>query len=528
MIKLDKYIQKYIKILTKEGELKELMFNKQQNILYDIIKNDYKIGKPSRLIILKGRQFGVSTFVDSFIVSKLMTRFNSNGLIVAHDSNSTNSLYKICKTGYKNLPSELKPMVKYDNFNQLVFDNPDKESNKKGLNSSLKVATAGADDIGRGMTIHYLHLSEFAFWRKQKEQYTGLMQTVPGYPNTLVVIESTANGFDEFKKIWDRAIKGENDFTAVFFSWLDFNEYKKEYDGFKLTKEEEDFMNTHKCSLEQISWRRYAIETLAGGDIDKFNQEYPTTPEDAFISSGRPYFDTVLVSKFINNCKTGIKGYVSNNKFIKDKSSDITFYKFVEEGKPYVLGADTAGEGSDYNVAYIIDNITSEIVCKYRTLDDESIFTQGLNELGRYYNTALISIEVNFSTYPIKTLDEVYRYPKLYVRERVDTYTYSILKSFGFRTDKRSRPLILGVLRDEINLNIYNLLDRDLLDEIMTFHKDEKGKPVALEGYHDDCIMAAAITYYCRDQQTRNIKIKEEVNDNQSSSTYDSFLNYGG
>ena len=108
MIKLDKYIQKYIKILTKEGELKELMFNKQQNILYDIIKNDYKIGKPSRLIILKGRQFGVSTFVDSFIVSKLMTRFNSNGLIVAHDSNSTNSLYKICKTGYKNLPSELK------------------------------------------------------------------------------------------------------------------------------------------------------------------------------------------------------------------------------------------------------------------------------------------------------------------------------------------------------------------------------------------------------------------------------------
>lgn len=528
-IKLNEYIQRFNKISTKEGKLVDFKFNKQQKAIYDVIRKDYENGKPCRLIILKGRQFGVSTFTDCFIVSRLMTRFNTNGLIVAHNTDSTANLYGTCKKVFRNLPSELKPMIKYDSQNQLVFDNPDSSSKEIGLNSTLKVATAGASDIGRSLTIQYLHMSEFAFWDKQESQYLGLMQTVPYDVNSLVCIESTAKGYDMFKQIWDKAVNGENDFTPLFFSWLDFDEYKRKYDGFKLTKEEIEFKKKYKCTLEQLSWRRYAIDTLAGGDIDKFNQEYPTTPEHAFISSGKPYFDTTLISKYLSECKVGYYGYISNNKIVKDFSSDIYFYKEVEEGKPYVIGADTAGEGSDYNVAYVIDNSTSEIVCRYRTLDDESIFTEELSKIGRYYNTALISIEINFSTYPVKTLDEVYSYPNLYVRERLDTYTNSYIKSFGFRTDRRSRPLILSILKDELNSDINNLLDKDLLDEMMVFHKDDKGKPVALEGYHDDCIMAAAITYFSRDQQTRMIENKKSIEkESYQLNSFDSFLNYGG
>lgn len=526
LMRLDEYIQTYNKITDKKGNLIKFKFNKQQQAIYDVIRKDKENGKPSRIIILKGRQFGVSTFTDCFLVSRIMTRFNTNAMIVAHDSQSTANLYGICKRAYQNLPQELKPMTKYDSMNQLVFDNPD-STGPKGLNSSLRVATAGAEDIGRSLTIHYLHMSEFAFWKKQAEQYLGLIQTVPYDVNTLVVIESTANGYDEFKKIWDKAVAGENDFTPLFFSWLDFEEYQMPYTWFKLTQEEKEFMTTHKCTLEQITWRRYAIETLAGGDIDKFNQEYPTTPQDAFISSGRPYFDTQLISKHLNKCMKGKKGYILNGKIIEDNSSDITFYQEVQEGVPYVLGGDTAGDGSDYNVAWVINNITDEIVCKYRTLDDESIFTETINELGRYYNNALVGLEVNFSTYPTKTLDEKYHYPNLYVRERFDTYQEKYVKAFGFNTTRRTRPLILANLKDYVNNDITKLADEDLLNEMRVFHKDEKGKPQALDGYHDDCIMALAITYWIRDQQTRIKQEPIEIEERPSYS-YDSFLSYGG
>ncbi|NLC96198.1 MAG: hypothetical protein GX675_01310 [Erysipelotrichaceae bacterium] len=523
MIKLDTYMQKYNKINTKEKGLQPFLFNKQQKELYRLIKNDYNNNKPCRLIVLKGRQFGVSTFTDCYIASRVMTKKDVNGFIVAHNSLSTNNLYDICKTVYNNLPEALKPMKKYDNDYRLVFDNPNKESTQSGLNSSIKAMTAGSDDIGRSLTINYLHMSEFAFWKNQKDQYLGLIQTVPYVKNSLVVIESTANGYDEFKLMWDKAVAKENDFTPVFFSWLDFEEYQKEYDGFTLTKEEIELKRKTNCTLEQISWRRYAIETLANGDVDKFNQEYPTTPEDAFISSGRPYFNTNLINEYISKCWTGIKGYISGNQIMQDASSDITFYDKVEKGVPYVIGADTAGEGSDNATAYVINNITGKIVCRYKTLDEEGIYTQELNKLGKYYNDALISVETNFSTYPVKTLAEVYDYPNLYVRERIDTYTNQTVKSFGFNTNRKSRPLILGILRDELNTNIKNMLDKDILNEMMVFHKDEKGKPKALEGYHDDCVMALAIAYGTREQQRRSKKI--EV---QHKNEYQTFLNFGG
>ena len=80
--------------------------------------------------------------------------------------------------------------------------------------------TAGSGGVGRSYTFTNLHISELAFWPgNKKETMTGLLQAVPNLPDTMIIVESTANGFEYFKEIWDKAVKGENDFVPLFVGW---------------------------------------------------------------------------------------------------------------------------------------------------------------------------------------------------------------------------------------------------------------------------------------------------------------------
>ena len=93
--------------------------------------------------------------------------------------------------------------------------------------------------------------------------------------------------------------------------------------------------------------------------------------------------------------------------FREDAAGETVIYRQPEQGHPYVIGADTAGEGSDWFVADVIDNATGRLVAKYRTRTDEDLFARQLYCLGMYYNTALIGIETNFSTYPVMELERL-------------------------------------------------------------------------------------------------------------------------
>lgn len=192
-------------------------------------------------------------------------------------------------------------------------------------------------------------------------------------------------------------------------------------------------------------------------------------------------------------------------KFREDAAGETIIYQKPEKGHPYVIGADTAGEGSDWFVADVIDNATGRLVAKYRTQTDEDLFARQIYCLGMYYNTALIGPEVNFSTHPTKELERL-RYPKIYLREVEDSVTKKIRLSYGFRTDRLTRPIIIaglvGIMREHPEL----VDDEDTLGEMLTFARNSKGRPEAIEGAHDDCVMALAITYYIRDQQETRIQ----------------------
>ena len=230
---------------------------------------------------------------------------------------------------------------------------------------------------------------------------------------------------------------------------------------------------------------------------------------------GKTFFNAKNISKRLEQIKEPIKrgsfsymyrnNRITNISFVEDENGFIDIYELPKKYYPYVISGDTAGEGSDYFTAHVLENTTGRQVAKLRCQFDADEYTRQMYCLGMYYNKALIGIEANFDTYPIKKLEE-YKYPKQFVRDREDTYTGKKEKRFGFKTDRITRPLILSQLQEIVNDHIELINDKETLEEMLVFVRNEKGRPEAQEGCHDDLVMALAIAYYIRTQQVMKVQ----------------------
>ena len=156
----------------------------------------------------------------------------------------------------------------------------------------------------------------------------------------------------------------------------------------------------------------------------------------------------------------------------------------------------------------------------------EPEYTRQIYELGRWYNDALLGVETNFSTYPNAKLQEM-GYPRLYVREREDSYTGKLRESYGFRTDRVTRPRIIAGLVEVFESNPESFTDKSLLREMLRFVYNEDHRPEAIAGEHDDLVMAAAIGYAIRWQQASEDK-QEKKRKKHPAWTEDMWADYRG
>ena len=513
------YIENCLKIKTKSGTVVPFRLNDAQRKLYAVAKRQQDAGKPVRLIILKARQLGFSTLTEGLIFHACATRRNVNALIVAHREDATANLFRMSKLFYDELPAPVKPMLRASNAQELVFENPSKLRSERearpGLRSRIRCATAGGRGIGRSDTLQCVHLSEYAFWPDgadgKASTLAGILQAVPSLPGTMVVIESTANGFEDFKERWDAAVAGENDFEPVFFAWFENPDYSMPVvPGTEWTPEERELRDAYRLTDEQLQWRRWCIANNCGGSLDMFRQEYPASPGEAFLHSGTGVFDNEQIVLRLERLPSPAgRGEFTDGEWTESETGAITLYELPEEGVPYVLGGDTAGEGSDYFTAIVIDNVSGRIVAKLRQKYSEPEYVRQICALGRFYNDALVAIETNFSTYPVMKLQEM-EYPNQYSREREDTYTRQMRKSYGFRTDRQSRPRAIANLVEVFSSHPEWFTDRELLEEMLTFCYNEDHRPEALAGKHDDLVMGAAITYAVRHQQRMTVLTEPE------------------
>lgn len=525
------YIENCLSIRTKQGDVLPFRLNPPQLKMYAAMRRQREAGHPVRLIVLKARQMGFSTLIGGTIFHRCATGKHKLGFVVSHDDKSTKKLFEMHKRFLDLLPVPMRPQVAASNGYQIVFDRPARSrSPVAGLDSRVEIATAGGSGIGRGSTIQYAHLSEYAFWPGDpNENYVALMQAVPDDPDTIVVIESTANGYNDFKDKWDAACererRGELDgFLPVFFAWFEMPEYRRCVPpGFQRTPDEEELAARYDLSDQQLQWRRWCIENNCGGSMELFHQEYPSCPEEAFLATGTCVFDQQALIRRMEEVRElpwnrgefrvdyhrmadGTPGLaVKQWQWREDKRGGVRILRPPEKGVPYVLGADTAGEGSDWFAAHVLDNRTGEQVAVAHQQYGERQFTEQLFALGKFYNDALIGIEVNFSTFP-NELIQLMGYRRLYVRQAVDDYEKSVQKKFGFRTDTRTRPLIIDGLKDVVRQNPELINDYDTLSEMLTFVKSDTGKAQAEEGKHDDLVMSLAISHFIRTQQRTTVR----------------------
>lgn len=191
----------------------------------------------------------------------------------------------------------------------------------------------------------------------------------------------------------------------------------------------------------------------------------------------------------------------SSIKWIDDRETGyISIYEEPKTGYPYVIGGDTAGDGSDNFTGQVLNNVTGNQVAVLKHQFDEDLYTRQMYCLGKYYNEALTAIETNFSTFPVKELQRLGYYHQ-FKREAVDNISKKKYQKYGFQTTKLSRPLIIAGLVQVVREHPELFNDIATLEEMLTFVRNEKGKAEAQEGKHDDLVMGLAIAHFARGQE---------------------------
>ncbi|RPE10559.1 DNA packaging protein [Paenibacillus polymyxa] len=497
----EQFCWRMLKIKTKVGRIMPLTLNDAQRKFVRVVFSQIEAGKPVRIIILKARQMGFSTVTEALIYYFTSLQEAKNAFIVAQSSDASSNLYDMFQFYYEKVPAIIKPMSRKNNAKKLTFENPtirtvDHRKNP-GLKSKITVQTAESRVLARSDTIHYLHASEVAFWpaKKKKKHLLSLLAALSKEPGSLGVIESTANGMEEFKQMWDAAVKGESDFTPLFFSWFEMPDYRKPVPpGFELTEEELELKAKYGLDDEQIQWRRYTIRNDCGSDPRQFDQEYPSEPDDAFLLSGEGIFD----NKFIKRLRDAItlKGNRYEIDFVKEKiipssTGELVIYRQPEQGKRYILAADTAKgkEDGDYDAAYVLEERTGEMCAALHGKWDTDLYGKKLNTLGLYYNTALLAVENNNTGESVlNTLFNTCHYPLLFMHKK---------GTMGWNTNQATRPVMISDFKEAIRDQLFAIYCPDLYSECMTLI-DKNGKAEADSGCHDDRIMAYAIALQIR------------------------------
>ena len=275
-----------LKIRTKSGSIEPFVLNKAQNYLHEQVEKQLMDTGKVRVLILKGRQEGMSTYISGRFYHKTTHNLGKATFILSHEADTTEKLFGIVDRFHKNCPNPVRMETDVANRRRMVF---------AGIGSEYFVGTAGNEEVGRGGTVQYLHASECAFYPSSSGFSKGLLQSVPDALGTEVFLESTANGMDQlFYPMCMNALQGKGDFVLVFIPWFWQAEYRRRAPAdFARTEVEEKLAAAYGLDNDQLNWRRIKIFELKGET--EFMQEYPNSVEEAFTVSGESLIPGICV-----------------------------------------------------------------------------------------------------------------------------------------------------------------------------------------------------------------------------------------
>lgn len=299
------WFRRNLKIIPKVGPIQPFTLNPIQWAVLTELTLDLQAGRPVRYLVLKARQFGLSTLFQAILFFTAFRFAGWTATTVAHKDEASRNLMSMAIRYLRNMPA--RPAMNTENTKELVFKAPHE--------SRLLIESAENKDAKRSFTNQALHLSEIAFWPYAEQTNLAIMQTVPDASWTMVFKESTANGvggvfYNEYWAAKKKASDSTSNARAFFFPWHIHPDYSQNVSAemqskllSTLDEEERAGVKVHGWTVEQLAWRRKTIADGCHGSVAKFHQEYPSTDREAFLVSGRPVFDLSLLEQRLDACR---------------------------------------------------------------------------------------------------------------------------------------------------------------------------------------------------------------------------------
>ncbi len=501
-----------LQIVTKDLRVVKLgnVMNYAQHRIVQEVNDSLNNRTPSRFIVLKARQVGVSTVIEALMFSLAMMLNRMSGLVISHEASSAAWLLKMTNHYWDTW--RFKPLysIRHNSVSHMSWDD---------TGSSIRIATAKNASAGRSTTVQFLHGSEVAFWDDPLSLMVGLAQSIPDTHPSIIAFESTANGVGGyFYDQWNAAVDGETDFTPLFFPWHQHPEYTAAYLHQSSTlgalNDEERILRAIGIDDDRLVWRRWMIRNKLNNDVTRFKQEYPTVPEEAFVVTGRNIFpDGDLGACY--DPMNGLQGFLVEEgggrvRFQESIDGPITIFRYpgedMDRHKYMVSGDATRSVTGDYSCAQVLNRRTWEQVAIFRKRIDPVSFGDQLALLGRYYNWAIVCPEIQGAGDSTIARLISLNYPFLFEHRKAERIPGQPETVYGWWSGVRAKQEAMGNLLKVVVDHDLILHDHKTYSEMRAYVSDERGgfKNGAGEG-HDDTVTAMAIAMTCVMYEAPNI-----------------------
>jgi hypothetical protein len=507
----DAYARDLLWIANIQREVQRFTMNNIQQKINS--KFDHRIRKGRCfLYILKARQQGASTYSEGRVFHSAHLWPNTRAAIVTDEIERSEQIFKMTKMFYERLPSEWRPMTRYSNKRELIFENPSKHGRYEnpGLNSSIEVFTAGSANVGRGWTFNVCHLSEFAFYPNGPNIIDALMPSIHNVPGNFVILETTADMAGSFAHDeWIRykaeyAKHGEDCELLPYFSgWFDLPSYSKAFADEDLKKqfvrtyddEELALIKRFNLTPEQLYWRREQIRIMKG-DLDSFRREYPSDDEEAWLFAGIPVFNRTALTRAWQTLPDRIwVGEISSEGNLRRETNGrLHIFKKPEPDRRYIVAVDPSGGSVDEACIQVIDAETLEQCAEWVGVVSGIELATYVWPIGLAYGgtdgQALLAIELT-GGWGISTMNELQgKYWNFYKWPRFDTANQPDSNKVNWETNVRTKPLLVDFGQFCFNDGYAKVNSAGLLKQMSTFVRDSG---VAASGQNhapDDRVMA--------------------------------------
>lgn len=495
-----------LSIVDKDGNTRKLtepLFPSQAQFI-DEVHRQWNINRPVRIIVLKGRQVGISTATEALLFCMSQIFDNARCRVVAHDNDATQGLLEMSTNYWETYPAAKLKTLKYNSRNELAWI-----ENK----SSIRVSTAKNTRAGRSKTIRALHASEVGFWDNPDPLMLGLSQSIPNRPGTFVCLESTANGLGNwFHRTWVAAEEREISYVPMFFPWYEHPEYTAEHENLDYPSimkytDEEKVLRRMGISDSRIIWRRTAIKDRCNRDVLQFHQEYPTVPEEAFISTGAnifPYEHLQIVYQPMLPRVGRLIETPRGIEFLDDVSGPLSIYWMPSDDTDwgrYMIGGDsTKSTRGDYSCLQVINRRSMQQCAVFRARVTPMHLGQQMAWLGQFYNQAMLAPEIQGGGYATVGVLTEKNYPYIWRNRWAEKIPGALKEVYGWETTVKTKHWAVGALLQAVVDHSIVIHDKTTFKEMGTYVAMPDGNFGNEEGEgkgHDDTVVALAIATVC-------------------------------